>query len=234
MVNTSRAIHIVIVAAGTGNRFGSDLPKQFCDLCGKPVLAHVIETFSRAVPDATVTLVLSAQGSVWWRDWCADKSIASPDIVIGGSTRSESVYNALKHIIAGGTGPSDMVLIHDGARPLLTSEVIHRVVEATSQTGAAIPVTPVVDSLRHIEGDSSRPVDRSALRAVQTPQGFNLEALYNAYCQALNDGHADFTDDASLIQAFGHEVVMVDGSPYNIKITNPADIVVARALLGCT
>lgn len=224
-----RRTHIIVVAAGSGSRFGGDLPKQFCELSGKPVLVHAIEAFRRALPLADITLVLSRWGEEYWRDYCERTGYVSPPVVIGGDTRARSVCNALEALALTHIADDDIVLVHDGARPLVSAAVIHRVAGAVDELCGAVPAVMPVDSLRLVSDSGSRTVDRAVYRAVQTPQGFPFGLLYDAYRHALlADG--TFTDDASVYEAARGEVRLVPGSPLNLKITNPDDIAIASVL----
>ena len=221
---------VIIVAAGTGSRFGTEMPKQFLPLCGTPVVAHAINAFREALgADSRILLVLSEPMIPLWRRLCADYAISSPEIVTGGATRWESVRNAIAAL--GEASPSATVLIHDGARPPLTPEVIRRAASCALNTDGAIPAVPVTDSLRRLDDSEvmSEPVDRSLFRAVQTPQAFSLWRLREAYRLPYQD---DFTDDASVLAAAGFQnVVLVGGSPENIKITTPVDMLLAEAII---
>lgn len=221
---------VIIVAAGTGSRFGTEMPKQFLPLCGTPVVAHAINAFREALgADSRILLVLSESMIPLWRRLCADLAIESPEIVTGGATRWESVRNAIAAL--GEASPSATVLIHDGARPLVTPEVIRRAASCALNTDGAIPAVPVTDSLRRLDDSEvmSEPVDRSLFRAVQTPQAFSLWRLREAYRLPYQD---DFTDDASVLAAAGFQnVVLVGGSPENIKITTPVDMLLAEAII---
>ena len=221
---------VIIVAAGTGSRFGTEMPKQFLPLCGTPVVAHAINAFREALgADSRILLVLSEPMIPLWRRLCADYAIPSPEIVTGGATRWESVRNAIAAL--GEASPSATVLIHDGARPLVTPEVIRRAASCALNTDGAIPAVPVTDSLRRLDDSEvmSEPVDRSLFRAVQTPQAFSLWRLREAYRLPYQD---DFTDDASVLAAAGFQnVVLVGGSPENIKITTPVDMLLAEAII---
>lgn len=221
---------VIIVAAGTGSRFGTEMPKQFLPLCGTPVVAHAINAFREALgADSRILLVLSEPMIPLWRRLCADYAISSPEIVTGGATRWESVRNAIAAL--GEASPSATVLIHDGARPLVTPEVIRRAASCALNTDGAIPAVPVTDSLRRLDDSEvmSEPVDRSLFRAVQTPQAFSLWRLREAYRLPYQD---DFTDDASVLAAAGFQnVVLVGGSPENIKITTPVDMLLAEAII---
>ncbi len=223
---------VVIVAAGSGTRFGADRPKQFLDLDGKPVLMHTIEAFRHALPAAQIVIVLSPVGREIWREICTEHSYLSPAIITGGDTRSESVYRALLALKAARLTDADSrVLIHDGARPLVHPDVIRRVNEALHLPGieAAMPVLPLTDALAQNDGDFCRPADRSAFCAAQTPQGFKLDMLVEAYDKS--DGRS-MPDDAAVAYTFGgHEIFKVPGHPQNIKITHPTDLEIAAVYM---
>lgn len=217
-------IAVIIVAAGSGSRYGAALPKQFCLLEGRPVLMHTIDGLRRALPQARFVLVLSAAMTDYWQQLCDADGFASPPVVAGGATRWESVRNALPTV-----ADSDIVLVHDGARPVVDAAMVARVVDGAVCAGAAIPVVTVTDSLRCRTPDGTRAVDRSRFVAVQTPQGFDTSVLEAAYAQPFSPA---FTDDASVVEAYGHDVTTVDGDVHNIKITNPGDIDVARIYMA--
>lgn len=223
----SRVCHI-IVAAGRGSRFGADRPKQFCNLCGRPVLMTTIDRIMECHASDDVLLVLSVDGMAIWKDLCETYRYSSPRIVLGGDSRWASVRNALAAI----GGDVEIVTVHDGARPLVTTAVVDRVVAAVD-AGAygAIPVVQVTDSLRMVCGDGdSKAVDRSVMRAVQTPQAFRVRELKEAYA---NPYEATYTDDASVMEAAGFKpLVLVDGDVDNIKITHSRDIAIASAIIG--
>lgn len=219
-------IHIIIVAGGSGSRFGADVPKQYCLLAGRPVLMHTICSMRSALPDAEITLVVSASMEAYWRELCARHSFESPRLVHGGATRSESVRNAMRSLSA----DTDIVLVHDGARPLTGCAVVEAVVEAVCRgADGAIPAVAVTDSLRMVHADGTNTAaDRSAYRAVQTPQAFDAKKLAAAYASTAEN----FSDDASLMEHCGHsDIVLTQGEPSNIKITNPMDLSIAELLL---
>lgn len=220
--------HVIIVAAGRGHRFGGDLPKQFCLLGDEPVLMHTVRRLARALPKSNMVIVLNAGYADYWRKMCEQYGFESPRIVIGGDTRWQSVKNALEALRP---ADDDIVLVHDGVRPVVSKDMVKRVIDALSTAHASIPVQPVTDSLRQISADgTSHAVDRSTLVAVQTPQAFRAKELTEAYRRPF---HASYTDDASVYEAAGYGVPMlVDGSPLNIKITHPRDIEVAAIFLG--
>lgn len=222
---------IIVVAAGSGRRFGSAIPKQYCLLNGCPVLIHTIETLHRTLPDAKIILVLHPDYREYWQQLCNEHDCSVPAIIVdGGDTRSQSVRNALKHI------PADThtaVYVHDGARPLADEAVISPLANAIAEGClAVIPVVAVTDSLRMLtnnEAQPSTPVNRSNFAAVQTPQAFRADILAKAY--SIADAA---TDDASLVQEVMPDVPvkLTKGAPYNIKITSPTDIAVAEALIS--
>ncbi len=221
--------YVIIVAAGSGSRFGSEIPKQFLDLQGKPVVAHAVDAFRNALPDAEIRLVLSEEMIPLWNGLCAEHGFESPIIVPGGATRWESVKNALSSLSE--APASATVMIHDGARPLVGSDVILRAAAAARNTDGAIPAIPVTDSLRQMDADGVRstPANRTGFRAVQTPQAFSLWRLREAYTLPYQD---DFTDDASVLAAAGFDnIVLTKGSHENIKITTPVDLLIARAIM---
>ena len=226
----------IIVAAGSGSRFGSAVPKQFLPLDGIPVVCHSIRTFNEAVTEGVTIVVLPAKDYDHWQalvaDACFAASIRQPIFARGGDTRWESVKNGLA-AIPEGTAAGATVLVHDGARPLVSAAVIGRVRAAARNTDGAIPAIPVTDSLRRLEGGTgpmSEPVDRAEYRAVQTPQGFALWRMREAYALPYSE---TFTDDASVLAEAGFEnQVLVDGAPENIKVTNPFDLEVAELLLN--
>lgn len=220
-------IYVVIVAAGKGSRFGGELPKQFSLLGDRPVLMHTVIRIARALPNAQLVIVLNNEYKQYWERMCELYGFVSPRVVTGGETRWESVKNALQQLNA---APDDIILIHDGVRPVVQTDMVHRLLEAMKTHDAALPVIPLTDSLRQLDGDNSHPVDRSQLVAVQTPQAFNAGKLYEAYRIPYRES---FTDDASVFEAAGYGTpVLVDGSSLNIKITRPRDIDIAALFMG--
>lgn len=227
--NKPEKIHIIIVAAGTGNRFGGNLPKQFALLAGRPVLMHAIEAFLSLDFKKDIILVLSESEIGRWQRLCEDFGFRSPRVICGGNSRTESVHNALDALEI---NDSDIVLIHDGARPLVDRKTIEAVVSRLCEPGvmAAIPCTTITDSLMTAVMDDSSSVDRASLVAVQTPQGFKAGVLTKAY-SCMTDG-ASMTDDASAVSRYtGARIHLVEGSRTNIKITYPTDIRIAELFL---
>lgn len=227
--------YVVIVAAGKGSRFGSQMPKQFLNLEGRPVLAHTIDAFRRALPQSRIIVVLSAEMRSYWAEEAERYGVSQHETVIGGATRWESVKNAL--VCIHDADADALVLVHDGARPLVDRATILAAAEGARKADGAIPAIAVSDSLREISSatDSdrafitSRSVDRARYRAMQTPQAFALARLLEAYRRPWSP---TFTDDASVMEAAGFtNLALTPGSPENIKITNPQDLAVATAIL---
>lgn len=222
------SIEIIIVAAGSGLRYGAPLPKQFCLLAGRPLLMHTIDRLRSLMPEAGLTIVISRDMADFWQKLCSDYKFRSPRIVFGGSSRWESVRNA----ISSSDEKADIIMVHDGVRPLVDSNIINGLTEALDDpdVDGAIPTIPVTDSLRAIRADGlSESVDRSIMRAVQTPQAFRANCLRQAYSLPYRDS---FTDDASVMEAAGFSNLrLTGGSASNIKITNPGDIAVAELLM---
>jgi 2-C-methyl-D-erythritol 4-phosphate cytidylyltransferase len=206
----------VVVAGGTGSRFGA--PKQFADLCGRPVLAWSLGSARQACEG--IVLVLPAQHvSEDARAWDADV------VVPGGTSRSESVRAGLAAV----PDHADIVAVHDAARPLARLPLWQSVIGAVAAgADAAIPATPVTDTVKEVGPDGHLvTLDRSRLVAVQTPQAFRAEILRRVHSEGQ-----DATDDAALVEASGGRVVVVEGPADNIKVTSPADLIVASALAG--
>ena len=220
---------VVIVAGGSGTRFGAQMPKQFLELGGKPILLRSIEAFGENRNDSFDVIVTLPQGQMaLWQQLCEKYAFSLPHrVVAGGETRWHSVKNALDSIddIAG----VDIIAVHDGVRPLATAELIDRTIQAARRDGAAIPVVRLNDSVRQVMGDGSHALDRSTLRAVQTPQAFGARLLLEAYGQPFDPS---FTDDASVVEHAGHAVTLVEGDPVNLKITRPMDLALAEYLLN--
>ncbi|MBQ7854648.1 MAG: 2-C-methyl-D-erythritol 4-phosphate cytidylyltransferase [Muribaculaceae bacterium] len=217
-------IYNIIVAAGSGSRFGAALPKQYCLMNGRPVLMHTIENMRVALPDSHIVLVLNKDFVDYWAELCEQYSFVSPRVVVGGDSRWQSVKNAVDTI----PREAEVITVHDGARPIVDRMMVERLIAALEGAPGAIPVVSVTDSLRRVNEQGSAPVDRSQYKAVQTPQAFHADKLVEAYSLPFNP---TFTDDASVMAALGCDVALVEGDTYNIKITNPLDIEIAQLYL---
>lgn len=208
----------IIVAAGSGQRMGGEVPKQFLEIGGEVVLMRTIRNFSYL--RGTIVVVLSADWIDYWQKLCVAKGFeVAHTIVSGGAERSDSVRRGLAQVEG-----AEVALVQDGVRPLASHQLIDRVVAAAREHGAAVPVVEVTDTIRSTTGGV---VDRSALRAVQTPQGFRFDILQQAYAQA---GAAILTDDAQVVEASGTLITLVAGERTNIKITTPFDLKIAETI----
>lgn len=219
--------YVVIVAGGKGLRMGTDIPKQFLPINGLPVLMHTIKRFREYSEALNIILVLPKTQQQDWHELC--KKFHFTDnytIADGGDTRFHSVKNGLSLIPDDADG---VVGIHDGVRPFPSIKVIDRCFE-TARTGkAVVPVVPVVETLRRMTGEgTTETVARDDYRLVQTPQTFDIQMLKRAYEQSYRE---DFTDDASVMEAFGQEITLIEGNRENIKITTPFDLKIARVLV---
>lgn len=216
-------VTVIIVAAGEGQRFGA--PKQFVPLADKPVLEWCIESFETHVQIAKIILVLMSD--VQKKEYM-ERYKKVTHVVTGGERRQDSVIAGFNQVDPSET---DYVLIHDGVRPLVSHETISRVIHAAKESGAAIPVIPVEDTVKLIEGDKILDtLDRTKIRLVQTPQGFSYQVLRTALSRARDEEYFG-TDEASLVERMGGEVSLVEGDPKNIKITTPDDLRIAEALI---
>ena len=221
---------VIIVAGGSGSRAGGARPKQFRFLDGMPVLARTINTFAAALPGAEIVAVLPEQHIEFWKNLSARFDVAEHKIAAGGAER----FHAVRNGVAALTSDPGLIAVQDGVRPLGSVAMIRRVAEAAAKHGAAIPVVEPVDSFRETDGEAdaagraaSHIVDRRLLRIVQTPQIFRAEVLRRAY---ESEYRAEFTDDASVVEANGEQVTLCEGERTNIKITSPADLLIARIL----
>lgn len=215
---------IIITAGGKGLRMGAELPKQFILINGKPILLYTLELFFRYDPKIEIILVLPDAHISYWQELIVKHKVSiHHHIAVGGKTRYHSIKNGL--IIATGK----LIGVHDGVRPFTSNKVIIDVFKAAEQFGAAIPTMPLVESIRKVNGQNSEALDRSRYVSVQTPQCFQAPILKAAYSLEYQN---NFTDDASVVEASGAKINLVDGNAENIKITTPFDLRVAAALIS--
>lgn len=219
--------YAIIVAGGKGLRMGADIPKQFLEVGGKPILMHTIQRFADYDAKMQIILVLPHEQQDYWRQLCSQYGFTVPHIIVdGGDTRFQSCKNGIMAIP--GDVTEGVVGIHDGVRPFVSAEVIKRCYETAREEYAAIPVMPVVDTLRFVDRHGGgKNVYREDYRIVQTPQAFDLSLIRQAYAQPYGES---FTDDASVVESLGCSVRMVEGNRENIKITTQFDLKVARQL----
>ncbi|MCB0793919.1 MAG: 2-C-methyl-D-erythritol 4-phosphate cytidylyltransferase [Flavobacteriales bacterium] len=217
----------IIVAGGTGTRFGGAVPKQFMLLQGKPILWHALMAFHAADRDMRIVLVLPEQHLDIWRTMCIGHGITvEHEVVAGGSERYHSVRAGVFSLSG-----KPIIAVHDGVRPLVSKDLIERCFAEAAAHGSAIPVVPVTSSFRLVENGNSRAIDRSALRVVQTPQCFQADVLREAFEQRFDPR---FTDEASLVEGTGRQVHLVEGEITNIKVTRPMDLRLLEGLMGRT
>jgi len=219
-----KAVYAVIVAGGQGTRMGTAMPKQFLELAGKPVLYHTIKAFADALPDAHIILVLPVH-QLSYAQMVLQHFEARIDLTIiaGGETRYHSVQNGLKDL------PEDsIIMVQDGVRPLVDKALILRCYNQAVEQGSAIPAIAATDSLRLVQQENSIPLNRERVRIIQTPQTFKGNVLLPAFKQPYNTA---FTDEASVVEAAGGKVFLIEGDKRNIKITTPEDLLVAEAFM---
>lgn len=203
---------------------GGDIPKQFLPVCGKPVLMRTIEAFYAFDNQIHIILVLPVSQQAYWQELCQTYNFnLLHEIADGGETRFHSVLNGLARVHGEG-----LVGIHDGVRPFVSQEVIARCYAEAEQKKAVIPVIGVVETVRCLEGEDSVTVPRDKYKLVQTPQVFDVALLKRAYQQDYTDM---FTDDASVVEALGEKVHLVEGNRENIKLTTPFDLKLAEMLV---
>ena len=220
----------IIVAAGSGTRFGSEQPKQFVEILGKPLIIHTLEKFQACPAVGEIVLVLSEPAIPAFEISSFRSAITKlKKIVAGGSTRAESVKNGLDAVAAA----TKIVAVHDGARPLVSVDEITATIEKANEIGAACLVRSVTDTIKTIRGDEiSGTLDRDKLRRALTPQAFKIEVLRSAF--AVGDVSEAATDECYLVEKLGHPIAFVEGSSRNIKITRQEDIVFAAEFLSET
>ena len=219
--------YVIIVAGGKGMRMGTELPKQFLPVAGKPVLMRTIERFCQFSRDLNFIVVLPQSQQACWHSLCRKHHFTIPHTIInGGDTRFASSKNGLSHIPNDAQG---LVAIHDGVRPFVSVDVISRCFNEARASGTAVPVIPAIDTLRQVNTETGETftVNRSLFRAVQTPQVFDIALTHRAFSQPYRDS---FTDDASVIESLGVKISMVEGNRENIKLTTPFDLKVAEVL----
>ena len=217
-------LYALIVAGGSGKRMGAEMPKQYLELAGKPVLMHTLERFKAFDESIEIITVLPENQLRFWADLQKKYSFNIPHTLVkGGKTRFYSVRNGLQFIDQPG-----FVAIHDGVRPFVSIDTIRRCFETAEKLGNAIPVISPSDSLRVVSETGSTPVNRQNVRQVQTPQVFNTEIIRKAYMQ---DYLPEFSDDANVLEKTGVKINLVEGNRENIKITTPEDLIISSALL---
>ncbi|MDE7347484.1 MAG: 2-C-methyl-D-erythritol 4-phosphate cytidylyltransferase [Muribaculaceae bacterium] len=220
--------YAIIVAGGVGSRSGDSLPKQFHDLCGRPMLWWTLKAFHDEDPDTRLIVVMHSDFIEYWKE-TAGYDCPRHVLAMGGATRKDSVAAGLSLIPNSDRG---LVAVHDAARPLASQRLIAEGWTKACKYGAVIPGVPVSDSLREGNAYDNRSVDRARYYAVQTPQVFDIVLLKDAYRKTEADSSTIFTDDASVAEAAGHRIHIYEGDPYNIKVTYPGDFRIAADILS--
>lgn len=217
--------YAIIVAGGKGNRFKSEVPKQFVNLVDKPVLMHTVEAFFNYDKNLNIIIVLPSEQIDFWKEICKKHSFSIPhEVVEGGKERFFSVKNGLSNIKQAG-----IVAIHDGVRPLIDAQTLENCFQKAEESGNAIPVVAPVDSMRELSGGKNKHVNRNNYRLIQTPQVFKTDLIINAFEQEFSEL---FTDDASVLESMMPGCInLVEGNRQNIKITTPEDLIYAEAIL---
>ncbi|MGL4780078.1 MAG: 2-C-methyl-D-erythritol 4-phosphate cytidylyltransferase [Bacteroidales bacterium] len=217
--------YAILVAGGKGLRMGYELPKQFIEIKGLPVLMHTIKQFKKAVNDIEIIVVLPKEQQNYWSELIYKHNFeCKHQIADGGETRYHSVKSGLSYTQT----EKALIAIHDGVRPLVSPEVILRCFVTAQESGSAVPVLPMIDSIRHLTPDNSESVDRDKYVSVQTPQTFQAHIIHGAYRLPYT---SLFTDDASVVEANGNIITLTEGNRENIKITTPFDLKLADILL---
>lgn len=215
----------IIVAAGRGTRMGSEIPKQFMNIAGKTILDTTLYKFDKSNEVDEIILIVNKEDLEFVNSEIAVDYEKITIVKAGGSTRTESVYEGIKAL----SSKCGIVLIHDGVRPFVSYNLITSCVEGAYDYGACIPVTGVVDTIKEVSEDGfvQNTLSRAKLKAVQTPQSFDYELIRDCYIRAATED-VSFTDDASIVEYYGHKVKAIEGLPRNIKITTPLDLRIAE------
>jgi len=217
--------YAVIVAGGSGKRMGNDIPKQFIEVAGKPILMHTINQFYNNDNEVQIICVLPTnQHKLWYELVDRYNFTIKHQVTKGGAERFYSVINGLKMITQ-----NSLIAIHDGVRPLVSSDTITKCFDLAAEKGTAIPVLQATESIRKVDNNKNQAVNRSKFFMVQTPQVFQSEILLEAYKQEYD---SNFTDDASVVEKSGFDIHLVEGNVENIKITRPIDLKIAEALFN--
>jgi 2-C-methyl-D-erythritol 4-phosphate cytidylyltransferase len=216
--------YAIIVAGGAGTRMGTDIPKQFLEIKGKPVLMHSMNRFFVFDENIKLIIVLPEHQIEYWNKLCVAHDYKVPhQIVIGGSERFYSVKNGLVLV-----PENALVAIHDAVRPLVSTNTIKTAFEAAAEKGSGIPAIALNDSIRQFEGENNFAVNRNDFKIIQTPQCFLSASILGAFKQEYK---AEFTDDATVLESNGTMIYLTQGNVENIKITTPRDLVLAEALI---
>jgi 2-C-methyl-D-erythritol 4-phosphate cytidylyltransferase len=215
---------VIFVAGGTGTRMGSPLPKQFLTLNNTPILIHTLRNFYSFNRNFEMVVVMHQDYISFWKDLCLQfEDVPEHTVVAGGEERFHSVKNGIEAVSV----DVQHIAIHDAVRPLVSHETLTRCFNTLNEHNAVVPAIPINDSIREVHGVLNKSVDRSLYKRIQTPQCFESSMLKEAYSKPFSPL---FTDDASVVEANGHSVFLVEGNLENIKITSPIDLIVGESL----
>jgi 2-C-methyl-D-erythritol 4-phosphate cytidylyltransferase len=215
---------VIFVAGGTGTRMGSPLPKQFLTLNNTPILIHTLRNFFSFNRNFEMIVVMHHDYISFWKDLCLQfEDVPEHTVVAGGEERFHSVRNGIEAV----SSDVEHIAIHDAVRPLVSHETLTRCFNTLNEHNAVVPAIPINDSIREVHGIFNKSVDRSMYKRIQTPQCFESTVLKEAYSKPFSPL---FTDDASVVEANGHSVFLVEGNLENIKITSPIDLIVGESL----
>jgi len=218
--------YAVIVAGGSGSRMGTDTPKQFLPIGNAPILMHTIKRFFTSTEHVNIILVLPTEQMDRWHQLCEKYSFSIPHLIIaGGNNRFQSVKNGLNSIIGETEG---LVAIHDGVRPFISKRIIEESYNVAENKGNAVAAVEMKDSIRLVENGINKSVNRAHYKIIQTPQTFQIQQIKEAFNKATN---MNFTDDASVAEAAGFSIELIEGAYENIKITTPEDLAMAETIL---
>ena len=222
-MNTAKQA-VIFVAGGTGTRMGRPLPKQFLTLNNTPILIHTLRNFFSFNRNFEMIVVMHHDYISFWKDLCLQfEEVPEHTVVAGGEERFHSVKNGIEAV----SSDVQHIAIHDAVRPLVSHETLTRCFNALNEHNAVVPAIPINDSIREVHGVLNKSVDRSLYKRIQTPQCFESSILKEAYSKPFSPL---FTDDASVVEANGHSVFLVEGNLENIKITSPIDLIVGESL----
>lgn len=222
-------VAVIITAGGKGERFGGELPKQFIELKGKPIIIHTIERFSQIDSVESIIIPVHSEWFTYTKELIAKYDLPKvKDVVVGGKERQDSVYNALQ---SSALEDMDIVMVHDSVRPFVESKLINKIIEQTEDFGAVIAGTSPKDPVKEVntKGEIQRTIQRNKVSISQTPQSFWKDIITNAY-QKARDVNYIGSDSSQLVEFLGYKVSVVEGSEYNIKITTQFDLKLAELI----
>jgi len=223
----NKYVTAIIVAAGKGTRMGSEMPKQFMTIAGKTILDTTLYKFEKSNEIDEIVLVVNKDELEYVNSEIAVSYDKITNVISGGATRTESVYEGIKAV----RNDCGILLIHDGVRPFVSYNLISTCIENADVYKACIPAIDVVDTIKEVsqEGFVQKTMDRTKLKSVQTPQGFDFDTIRECYYNVVTEDRT-FTDDSSIVEYYGYKVKIIEGLSKNIKITTPLDLRVAEII----